>query len=216
MGDNRCLNRSGWQLEGPFNTKMTISERQSTTVFDRSNLTIIDIVNISDPTPTNYTVNDFFTFYDIIFLVNETDPSYNITPQYLLVRLLNEDLISNPLNWFNIGAASGVSKLQQLLTTIPLIFNNMFWQYPFSSDIEMGTSVVFAIPRYRVPIPLLTSFAYLQLVDHRTIYPLFLHSRGVVIPGMVPCNTVIYIVRTIPERIAVPRNRLRVKSSGGS
>ena len=191
--ENSCLNKTDWRLEGLLNTNMTISERRATTVFDRSNLTIVDIVDISEPTPTNYTPDDFFTFYDILFSVNETDPSYNVTPQFLLIRILVEDINANPLNWFDIGAAGGVSKLQQLLTTIPLVFNSMYWQFPFSSNIIMGKSIALAVPRYRVATPMLYR---LSLVGHRALYILFLYCRGIVFPGMVPRNTGLYIMCT--------------------
>ena len=147
-----CLNTSDWRIDVPVNTNMTISERHATTVFDRSNLTIIDILSISDPTPTNYTPNDFFVFYDILFAVNETEPFYNVTAQYLLLTIVVSTLNNNRWSAFGIGDAGSVSELQQLLSSIPLIFNSMYWQFPFSSEnLNMGKSIALAIPTYRVP-----------------------------------------------------------------
>jgi hypothetical protein len=175
---------------------LTISERRATTVFDRSNLTIIDILSISDPSSTNYTTDDFFTFYDILFAVNETEPFYNLTVQYSLVSILWAVINANSdgQNWFDIGDVTPVSDLQQVLATIPLVFNSMFWQFPanFTVDLNLGKSIALAIPSYRVaPGPPLFC---LPLVNHRTIFPLHLYSRRAAISGMVPRNTVVYHV----------------------
>jgi len=148
---NSCLNTTDWQLTEPLNTNMTISERRATTVFDRSNLTIIDILDIADPTPTNYTPNDFFVFYDILFSINETEPFYNVTAQYLLLTALVSVLNNNPWGPLGIGNEGSMSELQQLLVLVPLIFNSIYWDFPFSSEnLNMGKSVALAIPTYRV------------------------------------------------------------------
>jgi hypothetical protein len=132
---------------------MTISERRATTVFDRSNLTILGILNISDPIPTNYTTNDFFAFYDILFTVNETEPFYNVTAQFSLITTVMSLINGNGDTFFDIGDDSGVSSLQQLLASIPLIFNALYWQLALPSDLNMGKSIALAIPRYRVATP---------------------------------------------------------------
>ena len=146
-----CLNTTDWQLAALINTNMTIYERRATTIFDRSNLTIVDILEISNPTPTSYTPDDFFVFYDIIFSVNETEPYYNLTSQYLLIEIIVSSLNQIGKNPFDIGEVGGVAKLQELLAAIPLIFNSMYWQFPFDSNVNMGKSIAFAIPSYRVP-----------------------------------------------------------------
>jgi hypothetical protein len=189
-------NTTDWQLDAALNTNLTILERRATTVFDRSNLTIIDILSISDPTPTNYTTDDFFTFYDILFAVNETEAFYKSTVQYSLVSILWAVINSNSdgQNWFDIGGVTVVSDLQQVLATIPLVFNSMYWEFPpnFTVDLNLGKSIALAIPRYRVaPRPPLFC---LSLVNHRTIFPLHLYSRWAAISCMVPRNTVVYHV----------------------
>jgi hypothetical protein len=112
--------------------------------------------------PTNYTTDDFFTFYDILFAVNETERFYNLTVQYSLVSILWAIINPNSdgQNWFDIGDVTPVSDLQQVLATIPLVFNSMFWQFPpnFTVDLKLGKSIALAIPRYRVPPP--CYFAY--------------------------------------------------------
>jgi hypothetical protein len=154
-----------WQLDASLSTNLTISERRATTVFDRSNLTIIDILSISDPTPTNYTTDDFFTFYDILFAVDETEAFYQLTTQYSLVSILwailntNANLVGQ--NWLDIGDVTPVPAFQQLLATIPLVFNSMYWQFPGNfANLNLGKSIALAIPSYRVaprpPIILLT------------------------------------------------------------
>src|SRR5947207_12710299 len=59
---NSCFNTTDWRVVVPFNTKMTVSQRRASAVFDRFNFTITDVIDLSDPVPTNYTAKDFFTF----------------------------------------------------------------------------------------------------------------------------------------------------------
>ena len=65
-----CLNTTDWRINSPFNTKMTISKRRASTVYSRSNFGILDVTDLSDPSPVIYTPDDFFGFYDIILTVN--------------------------------------------------------------------------------------------------------------------------------------------------
>jgi len=94
---------------------MTISRRRATTVFDRSNLTIVDILSISDPSPTDYTPDDFFVFYDILFSIDETQPLYNATAQYLLLLTLASALNRDTWSSLGIGESDSLLELQQLL-----------------------------------------------------------------------------------------------------
>jgi len=146
--NNSCKSSTDWLLDAPVNTKVTISERRATTVFDRSNLTIIDILEISNPVPTNYTPDDYFTFYDIVFGVDESEPFYNLTAQYLLISQLDTNLtpLENP---FDLGLAGNVLSLQQVLIAVHLIFNNMYWSYPFPYD-NMGKRIALAVSSYQV------------------------------------------------------------------
>src|SRR5437762_12740801 len=101
---------------------MTISERRATTVFDRSNLTITDIIDLSDSTPTDYTPEDFFLFYSIILYVDEGQQNYSTTTQYLFLTAIATYLDEIDPQSETEGA---LSRLQQSLATPILIFNNI-------------------------------------------------------------------------------------------
>jgi len=163
MDEFACLNTTDWRLNAPVNTKMAITRRRATTAFDRSNLTITDILDISEPIPTNYTANDFFIFYDILFSVNQSEPYYDLTAQYLMMTALHSDINGDGrrINSFDIGLLGSLLDLQQLLAAIPLLFNSMFWELPVALDVSMGKSVALAIPRYRVATPPMKKSAYL-------------------------------------------------------
>src|SRR5947207_11936288 len=70
MQEGDCLNSTDWRIVDPYNTKMTISSRRASTVYSRSNFTIIDVINLSDPSPVDYSPEDFFSFYEVIFNID--------------------------------------------------------------------------------------------------------------------------------------------------
>src|SRR5271167_3938065 len=93
--ESNCLNTTDWRVVVPFNTKMTVTNRRASTVFDRFNATIIDIINFSDPTPTNYTAEDFFSLLDIVFAINQTEFWWPATTQYLFLLGI-QSYLGNP------------------------------------------------------------------------------------------------------------------------
>jgi hypothetical protein len=127
---------------------MTISERRASTVFDRSNFTITDIISLSDPKPTNYTAEDFFHFYGIVFAVDENQTDYTSTIQFLFLYSIASFLIEQVTE-----SAVDLARLRQFLATPLLIFNNGAYGGP---TFDMGKSVSLAIPSYRVP-PIISS-----------------------------------------------------------
>lgn len=126
----------------PLNTKMTISQRRATTVFDRSNFTITELISLSDPTPTNYTPEDFFHFYKIIFAVDENQTNYTATIQFLFLFTVASFLVQQATE-----SAADLLRLQQFLATPILVFNNVEYGGP---TLDMGKSVSLSIPSYRV------------------------------------------------------------------
>ena len=64
--ESGCLNTTDWRTDIPFTTKMAISLRRASTVFHRFNFTIMDITDLSEPTPIVYDPEVFFSFYNII------------------------------------------------------------------------------------------------------------------------------------------------------
>jgi len=152
----------------PLNTKMTISERRASTVFDRSNFTITEIISLSDPKPTNYTPEDFFHFYAIVFAVDENQANYTSTIQYLFLYSIASFLIEQVTE-----RAVDLARLRQFLATPLLIFNNVEYGGP---TFDMGKSVSLAIPSYRVPLTI-SNAQLIHLVHHCSVHLIFIHNR---------------------------------------
>jgi hypothetical protein len=144
---HNCLNTTDWRIIVPFNTKVTISARRASTVFDRFNFTITDIINFSDPTPTKYTAADFFTFYDIVFAVNQSQTNWPQSAQYLFLLGISTYLGDPTPTQNGTGSADRQTRLQEFIATPIFLFNNALYGGVVS---DMGRSVTLAIPSYRV------------------------------------------------------------------
>jgi hypothetical protein len=142
-----CLNTEDWRLSDLFNTKMTISERRASTVFNRFNATIIDIIDLSDPTPTSYGPNDFFPFYDIIFSINQSQPDWMFSTQYLFLTSLASYLRDNVDVQLSTGNDDRLSRLQEFLSVPIVVFNNVVYKGP---TVNMGQSATLVSTSYRV------------------------------------------------------------------
>jgi hypothetical protein len=129
---------------------MTISARNASTAFDRFNFTIIDTFDFSDPVPTNYVAEDFFTFYDIIFAINPNQAGWQATTQYLFLLGVQTYLEITTQTQNGTGSDDRLSRLQEFLATPLLLFNNGNFDLPTG---PMGTSASLAIPSYRVYPP---------------------------------------------------------------
>lgn len=147
MGDTHsCLNTTDWLTVDPFNTKFTVWERRASTVFDRSNFTILDILDFSDPIPTSYGPEDYFLFYDVIFAVNTTLESYQQTIQYLFLDTVSS-FLRNDNEDSQLEIDARLLKLQEFLATPIAVFNTVQWGLPTPN---LGNSTTLAIPSYRV------------------------------------------------------------------
>jgi hypothetical protein len=159
-----CLNTSDWRTVDPFNTKFTISERRASTVFDRSNFTILDIIDFSDPLPTAHTPADYFLFYEVIFAVDTSVDHYNQTVQYLFLDIVSSYL-RNEVN-SQIDIKEHLLKLQEFLATPIAIFTNIMWDIPTPN---LGQSITLATPSYRVRPPFLMGSRQLIIAPY-TLY----------------------------------------------
>ena len=110
-----CLSTVDWRTVDPFHTKMTISERRASAVFNRFNFTITDVINLSDPVPTNYTGDDFFVFYEIIFAVDESNTDSFKSTQYLFLTSVASYLRDEVDTQLETGTDDRLSRLQEFL-----------------------------------------------------------------------------------------------------
>jgi len=127
---------------------MTISERRASAVFNRFNFTITDVIDLSDPTPTDYAADDFFVFYEIIFAVNESNINSFQSTQYLFLTSVASYLRDEVDTQLETGTDDRLSRLQEFLAVPVVLFNNINYGGP---TFNMGKSVTLATPSYRVP-----------------------------------------------------------------
>ena len=109
----------------------------------------MDVIEVSDATPTDYEPEDFFPFYEIIFQVNETEPNAYATTQYLfltsVVSFLRDESDAQAGN----GGDNRLARLQEFLTVPLVVFNNVVYPGGPIPD-NMGKSVTLATSSYRV------------------------------------------------------------------
>ena len=132
---------------------MTVSKRYASTVFDRTNQTIIDVINMSPPQPVTYTPQDFFAFYEYIFKVdlNSTDFSTS-TPYSFLLTIVSYLQNSGETNELEPLGGFPQKRLQEFLAT-PIVIYNEAWLGNTVSDPDMGKTLSLAIPSYAVFSP---------------------------------------------------------------
>ena len=127
---------------------MAVSSRRATTIFDRVNSSIIDIIDFSDPEPMNYTADDFFTFYDQVFHLPKDMPGWNISTQYFFL-LSVESFLGYPTGTENgTGNNDLLSRLQDFLATPVFLYNNVVYKGGPTPD--MGTQASLGYSSYRV------------------------------------------------------------------
>jgi hypothetical protein len=141
---------------------MTISQRRASTVYNRFNYTIEDITGLSDPTPIDYTPDDFFTFYSQIFAVNRNQTNWSSSVQYRFLLIISTFLQSYQDNQIESGADPRLLKLQAFLATPIAIFNDA-WLARQTQN--MGNTIAIADSSYRV-IPLRATLMFSWSFPH--------------------------------------------------
>jgi hypothetical protein len=158
---------------------MTISERRATTIFHRFNFTILDVVNVSNPTPVVYGPDDLFPFYEIIFAIDESQPNWFATTQMLFLTSLTSYLRYDADTESATGSVNRVSRLQEFMAVPMAVFNDVIYGVGLPPD--MGKTASLAIPSYRVN-KLLTT---LIIVDYRSVYAVLIYGGRICCLDMV-------------------------------
>jgi hypothetical protein len=109
----------------------------------------MDFAYLGPPTPMNYTAQDFFQFYEVIFTVNTTQENWFLSTQFMFLSAIQQFFDPNVDQVMAID--DRLSRLYELLAVPPFVFNNVVYGGPTDN---MGTSVTLAKPSYRVPLPL--------------------------------------------------------------
>ena len=93
----------------------------------------------------NYTAEDFFQFYEVIFSVNTSQTNYFTSTQWMFLSAIQGFFDSSRDEIVAID--DRLSRLYELLAVPIFAFNNVVYGGP---TYDMGTSVTLAKPSYRV------------------------------------------------------------------
>ena len=72
-----CPLEGEWLTGSPHLTQTTITQRNATTVYATSNYTILDVYDLSEASPTNFTAAMFLQVFDSVFSISNATPSIN-------------------------------------------------------------------------------------------------------------------------------------------
>jgi hypothetical protein len=131
-------------------TKMTISKRHGSPIFDRTNLTLLDVVDLTEPLPVTYEPADLFAFYEFVFAINLNSTDFFTSSPYSFLFTVSSYLQGSrdPNQIEPIGGSSEI-RLQEFLAT-PIVIYNDAWLGSTVSDPDMGEQLALAIASYRV------------------------------------------------------------------
>jgi len=146
--ETSCLNTSDWRTTAAGSTKMTVTKRHGSTVFDRANLTILDVTELSEPIPVTYEPEDFFAFYEYIFAVDLNSTDFPTSTPYSFLVTITSYLQGSDNQIEPLGGSPGI-RLQEFLAT-PVVIYNDAWLGLTVSEPGMGKSLALAIASYRV------------------------------------------------------------------
>ena len=128
-----------------ISTAVKISMRRATTAFDRSNLTIMDVLDLGNEiTGTNYSADEFFQFYNQALSI-DMNQTTSVQENFLVACWSYLSVAQEE----NQGPGeSGLSILRSLLAVPVLQCNNLALGGPIPDD--LGRSISIANINYRV------------------------------------------------------------------
>jgi hypothetical protein len=200
--NDSCLNTTGWWSNIPLSNKVTITKRRSTTVFDRYNYTILDVLNLSDEwNATSYTRDDFFPIFDAVFTVHIDNPGWNTSTQCDFLRRTYSYFIDRINATETRGADEGLAKLRSLFAVPVLVFNDAVYGANRPVLDDLGKSITLAKVSYRVQVSralrLISDYYYI-------IFSLGICSLRRLYVCMVPCCLNDMLVYPDAQFITVP------------
>jgi hypothetical protein len=151
--EESCLTTTNWTTtSAPFTYKMTIIQRRASTVFNRYNYTILDVLEPSATwNYTDYGPEDFFPIFNDTFAVNLSNPNWVSSTQYAFLNYVWTYLSGRINSTATTGADEGLSKLRSLFAVPIIEFNNVVYGGPVPDD--LGKSFGLARISYRVRFP---------------------------------------------------------------
>lgn len=141
-----CLQNQSWRTTGLTSSWVTITRRRATTIFDRFNSSIIDVIYLDAAgESTDYSSDDFYPVFNILFTIpsGTTDVTTTLAYQFL-------GWVTTNLQYFTTDAFK--NQILQQLITLPVSMvtnqNQLLGAGPLPPD--MGTSGILAKSTLRV------------------------------------------------------------------
>lgn len=129
---------------------MTVFKRHGSTIFNRSNLTLIDVIDFSEPIQVTYDPQDLFAFYEFVFAIDLNSTDFFLSTPYSFLLTISSYLQgSGSKGQIQPLGGSPQIRLQEFLATPTVIYNDA-WLGLTVSDPDMGKSLALAIASYRV------------------------------------------------------------------
>lgn len=144
-----CFTNTTW-LEATNSTQVTINQRFATTVYGRTNYTILDFLEFTEPVSANYTVDEFFQFYDMAFDFDSNTPSSQTN--FMFFEALNYDIVGQSSGFIDLTEAA--AHLRRLIAIPVSVFNDRFLD-PLGNDLpkdNMNRTAALAVGENRVNI----------------------------------------------------------------
>jgi hypothetical protein len=133
-----------------INTKMYITKRFGSTVFDRRNFSVIDVTDLSEPIDVAYEPNDFFTLYEAIFNISVTGTVAQFTTSYSFLRTVSAYLQSTGDVHLAELKRSGHNMLDEFLVAPLVVYNDAYQGMDVSEPDNLGKTLALAEASYRV------------------------------------------------------------------
>ncbi len=168
---------------------MTILSRNASTVFNRTDFNILQVMDLSPPIPQLYAPNVFFSFFDVIFSINTTQPDFDQSSQYALLFMLSNYLQRSRDDLLDTGGGTRKLRLQDFLATPIAVFND--GRFPVSNEDVvpgMGTSISMAVPGYQVCLPPLKA-SNTYVVNSLACHVVSLFIRRIGLFNLVHCRS---------------------------
>jgi len=130
---------------------MTVTQRNATTVYDRSNFTILDVYNLSAPIPANYTADLFLQAFRLASTYNNNSDSLSLNLAFanlVTVESLNGNSADEPVNGVQV-----LTNLKRLMALPVLVYNSPFLtgeQASSGEEIAINFFGALAVPHFRV------------------------------------------------------------------
>jgi hypothetical protein len=128
--------------------KFTINQRNSTTIYSHDNGTILEVTNLTSPSPAQYTAAEFFQVFDYAFYADQSAPSFNLSINNTIADILSTYPGSNdPMTvqecWQTTSIYGTFYTPFFQIIQLSLVFFNAANSFVFTGSVEPPDSMLF-------------------------------------------------------------------------